>query len=161
MRSADLLRLRRRLRVAVVAVSIAYLAVRRFIARPIWLGKVSPESGIIAVLIFILMVTLSRRMLVPEDTPPASVIWWTHTLALLIFLPLIPHTKHLHLVLSPATIFLKREGFSDIPKLTGRRRFRPCHRQRCHADRRAAGASPAWNADAAPSTAPPTTPAKN
>jgi Fe-S oxidoreductase len=42
-----------------------------------------------------------------------------HTLALLIFLPLIPHTKHLHLVLSPATIFLKRERFSDIPKLTG------------------------------------------
>ncbi len=38
---------------------------------------------------------------------------------MLIFLPLIPHTKHLHLILSPATILLKRPGFSDIPKLAG------------------------------------------
>src|SRR5580658_1228405 len=34
-----------------VTVSILYLAVRRFILRPGWLGKVSPESGIIAGLI--------------------------------------------------------------------------------------------------------------
>ena len=29
-------------------------------------------------------------------------LWWTHTLTLLVFLPLIPHTKHLHLVHQPA-----------------------------------------------------------
>ena len=52
-------------------------------------------------------------------------LWWTHTLALLIFLPLIPHTKHLHLVLSPLTVFLKRDGFSKIPPLGGRRRLWP------------------------------------
>ncbi len=46
-------------------------------------------------------------------------MWWIHTLTLLVFLPLVPHTKHLHLVLSPATIFLKRPNFSDIPKLAG------------------------------------------
>src|ERR1022692_1762366 len=40
-----------------VAVSIAGLAIRRFVTRPKWLGKTSPESGIIALLIFILMVT--------------------------------------------------------------------------------------------------------
>ena len=40
-----------------------------------------------------------------------------HTLTLLVFLPMIPHTKHLHLVLSPLTVFLKREGFSEIPPL--------------------------------------------
>ena len=40
-------------------------------------------------------------------------------MALLIFLPLIPHTKHLHLVLSPVTVFLKRQGFSRIPPLAG------------------------------------------
>jgi Fe-S oxidoreductase len=40
-------------------------------------------------------------------------------LTILAFLPLIPHTKHLHLVLSPLTIFLKREGFSHIPPLAG------------------------------------------
>src|SRR5580692_1293568 len=40
-----------------VAVSIAGLFIRRFMVRPIWLGKTSPESGVIAVLIFVLMVT--------------------------------------------------------------------------------------------------------
>src|SRR5262249_23942227 len=45
--------------------------------------------------------------------------WWLHTLALLTFLPLIPHTKHLHLVLSPLTVFLRRAGFSRIPPLEG------------------------------------------
>ena len=41
-----------------VAVSIAGLFVRRFFVRPIWLGdKVSYESGVIAFLIFALMIT--------------------------------------------------------------------------------------------------------
>lgn len=102
-----------------VAISIAYLAVRRFIFRPIWLGKVAPESGIIAGLIFLLMVTYLGGLAFPETAPAGRAMWWTHTLALLVFLPLIPHTKHLHLVLSPATVFLKRKGFADIPKLSG------------------------------------------
>src|SRR5439155_1360578 len=70
----------------IVAVSILGLFVRRFFARPRWLGELSPESGVIA---------------------------------LLIFVPLIPHTKHLHLVLSPAAVFLSRGGFSKIPPLAG------------------------------------------
>ncbi len=102
-----------------VAVSILYLAVRRFVARPIWLGGVSPESGVIAGLIFLLMVTYLAGLALPETAPAGRAVWWTHTLALLVFLPLIPHTKHLHLILSPATIFLKRPRFSDIPKLAG------------------------------------------
>jgi Fe-S oxidoreductase len=102
-----------------VAISIAYLAARRFIERPIWLGKVSPESGIIAGLIFALMVSYLAGYWLPEDAPATRVIWWIHTLALLIFLPLVPHTKHLHLILSPVSIFLKRPQFSDIPKLAG------------------------------------------
>jgi Fe-S oxidoreductase len=102
-----------------VACSISYLAVRRFILRPIWLGKVGPESGIIAGLILALMLTYLAALVLPETTLAGHLIWWVHTLALLIFLPLVPHTKHLHLVLSPATIILKHEGFSDIPKLEG------------------------------------------
>jgi Fe-S oxidoreductase len=100
-----------------VAVSIAGLFVRRFIVRPIWLGKVSPESGVIALLIFLLMVTYLAAFFASD---PASVkaLWWAHTLTLLIFLPLIPHTKHLHLVLAPFTIFLKRDGFAQIPPLS-------------------------------------------
>src|SRR6516165_10038767 len=38
-----------------VAISILGLFVRRFFVKPKWLGKSSPESGVIAMLIFILM----------------------------------------------------------------------------------------------------------
>ena len=102
---------------ALVAVSIAGLFYRRFVTRPVWLGtKVSYESGFIAFLIFTLMVTYLAAFL-PVSPLALKSLWWTHTLALLIFLPLIPHTKHLHLVLSPLTVFLKRDGFSKIPPL--------------------------------------------
>jgi len=100
---------------AAVAVSIAGLFIRRFVARPVWLGKASPESGFIAFLIFILMITFLADFTFGVE----RWTWWVHTLALLIFLPLIPHTKHLHLVLSPAAIFTKRQGFSRIPPLEG------------------------------------------
>src|ERR1700733_2899326 len=98
-----------------VAVSIAGLFIRRFIVRPKWLGgNVSWESGVIAFLIFNLMITYLATFW--YDT---KLIWWAHTLTLLIFMPLIPHTKHLHLVLSPVTVFLSRGGFSNIPPLVG------------------------------------------
>lgn len=105
-----------------VAVSIAGLFVRRFFVRPVWLGAVSPESGVIAFLIFFLMATYLAG--VPglgftENSAAARLDWWAHTLALLAFLPLIPHTKHLHLALSPFTVFLRRPGFSQIPPLAG------------------------------------------
>ncbi len=105
---------------ALVAVSIAGLFVRRFLVRPVWLGKkVSYESGFIAFLIFALMVTYLAAFFVRDGGGAVHGLWWAHTLALLVFLPLIPHTKHLHLVLSPVTVFLKRDGFSKIPKLEG------------------------------------------
>ena len=104
---------------AACAVSIAALAFRRFVIRPIWLGPLSYESGIIALLIFILMVTYIPSWWATENSPAGAALWWIHTLTLLAFLPLIPHTKHLHLVLSPVTIFLERPGFSQIPPLPG------------------------------------------
>jgi Fe-S oxidoreductase len=102
------------------AVGIMGLFVRRFLVRPKWLGKkLSWESGFIALLIFLLMATYLASFFVADASPAARVLWWTHTLAILTFLPIIPHTKHLHLVLSPATVFLSRGGFSRIPPLAG------------------------------------------
>jgi Fe-S oxidoreductase len=101
---------------AAVSVSILGLFVRRFVVRPRWLGsQVSMESGVIALLIFTLMITYLLAFWAGDT----KALWWAHTLALLIFLPLIPHTKHLHLVLSPVTVFLSRGGFSQIPPLVG------------------------------------------
>jgi len=101
---------------ALVATAITGLAARRFLARPRWLGKVSPESGFVAFLIFLLMVTYLAAYF---GLAAGRAAWWIHTLALAAFVPLIPHTKHLHLALSPFTLFFGRAGFSSIPPLSG------------------------------------------
>jgi Fe-S oxidoreductase len=101
------------------AVGILGLGVRRFVVRPRWLGAVSRESGVIALLIFVLMITYLAAFFLPAAGDAAHALWWAHTLTLLAFLPLIPHTKHLHLVLSPFTVFLSRGGFAEIPPLSG------------------------------------------
>ena len=98
-----------------VAISIAGLFIRRFILRPKWLGELSYQSGVIALLIFVLMATYLATFWIGDS----KLLWWTHTAALLVCLPLIPHTKHLHLVLSPFSIFLSRGGFAKIPPLSG------------------------------------------
>ena len=108
------------------AVSIAGLFIRRFLVRPIWLARpalpgheVSWESGVIAGLIFALMATYLAAFFVSPAGLASRALWWAHTLVLLSFLPLVPHTKHLHLILSPFTIFFSRGGFSAIPPLAG------------------------------------------
>ncbi|HEY1647892.1 MAG TPA: (Fe-S)-binding protein [Terracidiphilus sp.] len=102
------------------AAGILGLFIRRFLVRPRWLGeKLSWGSGFIAFLIFALMSTYLAAFFVADSGTAARALWWAHTLTLLIFLPVIPHTKHLHLVLSPFTIFLSRGGFSRIPPLKG------------------------------------------
>ena len=102
------------------AAGIVGLFIRRFLVRPRWLGKKpSYESGFIAFLIFALMATYLASFFVSDASTAARALWWIHTLALLTFMPIIPHTKHLHLVLSPATVFLSRGGFSQIPPLVG------------------------------------------
>ena len=101
------------------AVAIAGLFVRRFLVRPKWLGKLSWESGLIALLIFMLMATYLAAFFVAAPAGAVRALWWAHTLTLLAFLPLIPHTKHLHLVLSPFTVFLSRGAFAQIPPLRG------------------------------------------
>ena len=109
-----------------VAIAIAGLAFRRFVIRPKWLGKLSPESGLIAFLIFLLMVTYLAEYLVRDQGPFSLVNWWCHILAVLVFLPIIPQTKHFHLVVSPLTIFLSRGGFSKIPPLADDEDFGLC-----------------------------------
>jgi Fe-S oxidoreductase len=105
---------------ATCAVSIVGLFIRRFLVRPQWLGEdLSWESGFIALLIFLLMATYLGAFFVPEASAAARALWWAHTLTLIAFLPVIPHTKHLHLVLSPLTVFLSRGSFSRIPPLAG------------------------------------------
>ncbi len=102
------------------AAGILGLFVRRFFVRPKWLGEdLSWESGLIAFLIFLLMVTYLAGFFVGSGTVAARAVWWIHTLTLIAFLPVIPQTKHLHLILGPFTVFLSRGSFSRIPPLAG------------------------------------------
>jgi Fe-S oxidoreductase len=101
------------------AAGIAGLFVRRFLVRPKWLGEISWTSGLVALLIFLLMVTYLAAFFLPAGSSTVRALWWAHMLTLLAFLPIIPHTKHLHLVLSPFTVFLSRGGFARIPPLSG------------------------------------------
>ena len=101
------------------AIGILGLFVRRFLVRPRWLGELSWGSGLVALLIFALMATYLAAFFVTAPGGAVQALWWAHTLTLLAFLPLIPHTKHLHLVLSPFTVFFSRGEFAHIPPLSG------------------------------------------
>jgi hypothetical protein len=147
---------------AVFAVAVSdfdrRLAFRRFVMRPKWLEPLVAGIGPDRVLDFRADDHVPWPLLGVEGSAAAWAVWWAHTLVLLVFLPLIPGTKHMHLVLSPVTVFLERDGFSKIPPLVGDEDFgldtgkdltRIAMRCRLIA---------AWNADGAPSIVRRTTP---
>ncbi len=103
---------------AAVLVGIVYLLVRRAVVRPIALGThVSAESIVIALFIATLMITYLLAFRLEEGTPAATANWWVHMLVILGFMALIPASKHLHLVLSPVTVFLKSKELGNLPNL--------------------------------------------
>lgn len=100
-----------------VIVGMAYLMIRRAFIRPPGLGKtVSMESILIGVFIITLMVTflLTFRL---EAGPAERVNWWVHMLVILVFLVLIPNSKHLHLLIGPIDVLLKSPTLGTVPNL--------------------------------------------
>jgi Fe-S oxidoreductase len=103
--------------VAVLA-GIGLLIVRRAIVRPVALGtRVSFESIVIGLFIATLMITFLLTWRLDEQSLAGRVNWWAHAIVILAFLALIPASKHLHLVLSPITVFLKSPELGAIPNL--------------------------------------------
>ena len=101
-----------------VIVGIVGLAFRRFVLRPRSLGGASVSSGLVAVLIVLLMVTyLVGWRGVEVETTAWRINWWLHTLSFLAMFFVIPHSKHLHLVLAPIVIFFRAETTSGIRAL--------------------------------------------
>src|SRR5713226_187647 len=101
-----------------VIIGMAGLSFRRFVLRPKALGKLSATSGLVAVLITALMVTyLLGWGVLPVGSTAWKVNWWMHTVAFFSILVVIPKSKHLHLLLSPITIFLRSETTSAIRAL--------------------------------------------
>lgn len=96
---------------------IVLLVVRRGIVRPPALGAtVSKESILIGAFIATLMITFLLDLWL-EPGPVQRVNWWVHMLVILLFLALIPNSKHLHLLLSPATVFLRSRVLATVPNL--------------------------------------------
>jgi len=103
---------------AAVLVGVLYLLIRRALVRPVGLGPtVSIESIVIAVFIATLMITFLLTFRLEADTTPGRVNWWVHAMVILTFMALIPASKHLHLVLSPITVFLKSPELGNLPNL--------------------------------------------
>src|SRR5471032_3343563 len=101
-----------------VLVGIVYLFVRRAFVRPVTLGtKLSVESLVIAMFIATLMITFLLTFRVEEGSVAGRVNWWVHAIVILAFMALIPASKHLHLVLSPITVFLKSPELGNLPNL--------------------------------------------
>jgi Fe-S oxidoreductase len=102
-----------------VLIGILSLLVRRAFVRPAALGAtLSKESILIGLFIATLMITfLLDLRLVAIGGIAERVNWWGHVLVILTFLVLVPNSKHLHLILSPITIFLKSPELGTVPKL--------------------------------------------
>jgi Fe-S oxidoreductase len=101
-----------------VLAGILYLLVRRAVVRPVGLGaKVSIESVVIALFIATLMITFLLTFRLDEASAAGRVNWWVHAIVILVFMALIPASKHLHLVLSPVTVFLKSPELGNLPNL--------------------------------------------
>jgi Fe-S oxidoreductase len=103
---------------------IVLLAIRRGVLRPRALGaSVSKESMLISAFIAILMITFLVDVAEAHQgirigvVPLERINWWAHMLVILTFTVLIPGSKHLHLLLSPATVFLRAPILGTVPKL--------------------------------------------
>jgi Fe-S oxidoreductase len=101
-----------------VLTGILFLLVRRAFVRPVALGThVSLESIVIAIFIATLMVTFLLTWRLDEASTAGRINWWIHAVVILVFLALIPASKHLHLVLSPITVFLKSPELGRVENL--------------------------------------------
>ena len=72
---------------------------------------------LIAGFIATLMVTYLLTFCIADDSLAGRVNWWVHMVIILTFLGLIPNSKHLHLLLSPFTVFFKSPELGTVPPL--------------------------------------------
>lgn len=101
-----------------VLIGIVGLVIRRVFVQPPALGAtVSKESVLIGLFIATLMVTFLLDFRLHDAGMVRQINWWVHALVILTFLVLVPNSKHLHLILSPATVFLKAPVLGTVPNL--------------------------------------------
>lgn len=98
-----------------VSIGIIGLALRRFVFVKYSPDPKSVSSGLVALLILILMLTYLYSQLRPDPTSLAAKSnWWLHAATILVFPHLILRSKHLHLILSPITIFFRTRRLGEL-----------------------------------------------
>lgn len=101
-----------------VLIGILGLVIRRVFVHPPALGAtLSKESVLIGLFIATLMITFLLDFRLHDEGVARQVNWWVHALIILTFLVLVPGSKHLHLILSPATVFLKSPVLGTVANL--------------------------------------------
>ncbi|RPI29412.1 MAG: 4Fe-4S dicluster domain-containing protein [Acidobacteria bacterium] len=98
-----------------VATAILGLAFRRFV-----LVKTSPDprswtSAVVALFIFLLMLTYLNAVSAGPIAPRAN--WWLHALIILVFPHLILRSKHFHILMAPLSLFFRTERLGDYTPL--------------------------------------------
>jgi Fe-S oxidoreductase len=102
-----------------VIVGIVGLAFRRFVLTSISPDPKSYSSGVVALMIFLLMVTYLFTQTGWHDAnyQLAKLNWWVHALLILGFPSLILRSKHFHLVMAPVAIFFRTERLGEMKPL--------------------------------------------
>jgi Fe-S oxidoreductase len=95
-----------------VSAGILGLAYRRF-----FMPRVSPDpksysSGVVALLIFLLMLTYLNGA--AEEPLLERANWWLHSGIILLFPHLILRSKHFHIVMAPFDIFLRTQRLGEL-----------------------------------------------
>lgn len=103
----------------VVSIGILGLALRRFVFVKWSPDPKSYSSGLVAALIFLLMVTylFTQVEAIESNATLARINWWAHALMILVFPSLILRSKHFHLIMGPVAVFLRTERLGDFKPL--------------------------------------------
>jgi Fe-S oxidoreductase len=98
--------------VAVLVIAgITGLFIRRFFMVAISPDPRSWSSGLVAIMIFVLMVTYLYGL--TEATGLEKTNWWIHAVVILAFPPLITRSKHFHILMAPINVFFRRDQLGD------------------------------------------------
>ncbi len=96
-------------------ISMVGLTFRRFVLVKISPDPKSYESGFVALLIILLMLTYIDMN--ATNLVSAKVNWWLHVVIILAFPAIILNSKHRHIFLAPIAVYLRKFRLWDVPRM--------------------------------------------
>jgi len=96
-------------------ISMVGLTFRRFVLVKISPDPKSYESGFVALLIILLMLTYIDMNVTNIVAPKVN--WWLHVVIILAFPAIILNSKHRHIFLAPIAVYLRKFRLWDVPRM--------------------------------------------